>query len=266
MVFHLLIPSMPVYIVYFFERLQMQRKSFTLIELMIVVAIIAIIAAIAIPGLLRARISSNETSAIGSLRTTSTSQNQFQNANVKDRDLDGVGEYGYFTELSGVAPVPVGDDPGTPARPSFVNSVFGATSSTGLGTANKSGYNFKMYLPEVTGAAPVGETGLVITPFGLPLGTTEAAIVNAQETRWCTYAWPTSAGNSGNKAFFVNQGGEVIATSNLPPASSTLFYSGTVTTPGANDLFDTTGGLVDIDGTITTGTPLVGGLIWNPTS
>ena len=59
-----------------------RNKGFTLIELMIVVAIIAIIAAIAIPNLLGARRSANEAAAIANLRTVSTACEQFRVSQV----------------------------------------------------------------------------------------------------------------------------------------------------------------------------------------
>ncbi len=105
-------------------------KGFSLIELLIVVAIILIIAAIAIPNLLRSRIAANQASAVGSLRTLNTSEITYSSTY----------NMGYTSALSYLGP---STDP-TPnsTAAGLVDSVLAGAGNN----SSKSGYNF-VYAP-----------------------------------------------------------------------------------------------------------------------
>ena len=126
-----------------------RNKGFTLIELMIVVAIIAIIAAIAIPQLLRSRISSNEVTAIGTLTTLRTVQAQFQQVLCVDQNQNGVGEYGLLEELTGMVNCRGRSTSRTPGE--FISQELGAVDANGIAT--KAGYDYLIYLPTNAGTA-----------------------------------------------------------------------------------------------------------------
>src|SRR6188768_3301252 len=140
------------------------NSGFTLIELMIVVAIIAIIASIAIPKLLSARLSANEAAAISTLRSVSSAQAQVQSSGSIDSDADGSGEYAYFGELSGVMPLRdniagVAAIGANLLTPSIMSTAFGNMSQDPAATGGivvRSGYCFEMFLPDAGSAPTVG--------------------------------------------------------------------------------------------------------------
>jgi prepilin-type N-terminal cleavage/methylation domain-containing protein len=113
-------------------------QGFSLIELLIVVAIILIIAAIAIPNLLRSRIAANQASAVGSLRTLNTAEVTYSSTyNV-----------GFSNTLAYLAPDPTGNAP-TATAAGLIDSV--------LALGSKSGYSFT-YSP-----GPSDSTGRIST-------------------------------------------------------------------------------------------------------
>ena len=92
-----------------------RARGFTLIELLIVVAIIGIIAAIAVPALLRARVSANEAAAVGDIRTVLSSEVAYQSTNG-----------GYYDALTCLVSPSGGCVPGYPTdAPTFLDSVVG---------------------------------------------------------------------------------------------------------------------------------------------
>src|ERR1700681_3596313 len=101
------------------KEMRNKQKGFSLIELLIVVAIILIIAAIAIPNLLRSKMAANEASAVGSLRTINTSSVAFSTT---------YGNYPHILKDLGPATAPT--------------STAAALIDSALVTGSKSGYTF----------------------------------------------------------------------------------------------------------------------------
>jgi type IV pilus assembly protein PilA len=149
-----------------------KQKGFSLIELLIVVAIILIIAAIAIPNLLRSRMAANEASAVGSIRTMNTAAISFYST---------YGD-GFPPNLSSI---------GT-ATPAAVVSCQNAQLVDSVLTAGtKSGYSFKL-LP--------GTNPVTTTPSGCTTGNSDG---------YSVIATPTTVGTTGQRSFCSDGSGVI---------------------------------------------------------
>ena len=166
-------------------------RGFSLIELLIVVAIILIIAAIAIPNLLRSRIAANQASAVGSLRTLNTAEVTYATTY----------NTGYSATLGDLGPAAAGTNIPNATAAGLVDEVLsgmngsgGTTGSTATVSA-KSGYMF-YYSP------------------GTPVGTTN--MINTYQLQ----ASPLSVGTTGTNFYYTDQSGVIRQNSTAMAGSS----------------------------------------------
>jgi len=127
-----------------------KQEGFSLIELLIVVAIILIIAAIAVPSLIRARVSANESAAAAGTRTIITSEIQYQTA------------FGsYSPDLPSLGPPAAGCPPGVPPS---TNACLIDFALSNAGTNPKSGYVYTAVANNAVGAQTFVEGASPSTP------------------------------------------------------------------------------------------------------
>ena len=199
----------------------MTRKGFTLIELMIAVVIIALLATITIPALLKIRRNANENAAVATLRMINTTELDFKAQIMVDQDGDDIGEFGLLGELTEEVAMRANTNP-APRTP-FLSPAFAPPSGQNHGTYQ--GYCFKIYLPVASGSA--------VTDNGTTNPVAVANNADYQENRFRCYAWPAAAQSSGTKVFVVDQFPDVYMASNIKSDGSP-YYNGSTRIPPYN--------------------------------
>ena len=149
-----------------------KQKGFSLIELLIVVAIILIIAAIAIPNLMRARIAANESAAAATIRTLNTAEVSYITSYPASN-------YGVLAVLGGASPC-------TPAAATAC--LIDQTLATDNGGAGKSGYHTAVITP-AAGQYAATEVPIAIGSTGVnSFCATEDAVIH-KDTAGALNAW-----------------------------------------------------------------------------
>jgi prepilin-type N-terminal cleavage/methylation domain-containing protein len=148
-----------------------RSRGFSLIELLIVIAIILVIVAIAIPSLLRSRIAANQASAVGSLRTLNTAEVTYATTY----------NTGFSSTLGDLGPPAAGSNPIATAA-GIIDEVLSGTQGTGGAAATvseKSGYEFT-YSPGATTGGSINAYSIIATPVAL--GTTGTNVYYTDQT------------------------------------------------------------------------------------